>query len=122
MAKKRGPRLKKGLPRGGLGLIGFVPALLSLGLALFVRADVAALVCVLLVGACVWCALGLRKDDASGEVADGYVDEESFSFRELLAGNWEHPLRRRSNGILACGALGLGIALCRLLFGWGPLA
>ena len=39
MARRRGLRLKNGLPRSGLGLIGFIPSLASVGMSLLARAD-----------------------------------------------------------------------------------
>ena len=39
MARRRGLRLKNGLPRSGLGLIGFIPSLASVGLTLLARDD-----------------------------------------------------------------------------------
>jgi hypothetical protein len=77
--------------------------------------------CLLALPLCVWCALGLRKDDAAGEGSDHYVDEESLDWMGLLSGDFEHPVRRQSNGMIALGALACGIAGCRWLFGWGPL-
>jgi hypothetical protein len=114
--------LRKGLPRGGLGQVGWIVALGALAVAWIVRADVALLVGLLALLLCVWCALGLRKDDQAGEVSDFYVDDESVSWRELLAGNWEHPVRRRSNGMIFLGVLGCAIAWCRWHFGWGPFS
>jgi hypothetical protein len=121
LARRRGPRLKKGLPRGGLGLLGFLPALGSVALSLLARADLAVPGCLPAVALTAWCALGLRKDDAAGEVSDFYEDKRSLVFTELLAGNWEHPMRRRSNWMLGAALLGLAIALCRWWFGWEPL-
>jgi hypothetical protein len=122
MRRKRGPRLKRGLPRGGLGRLGWLPALGSVAAALLLRADLAVLACLLAVPVCAWCAAGLRKDDSAGEVEDHYVDEESLDWKELLFGNFEHPLRRRSNGMIVLGVLACVIAGFRWLFGWGPPA
>jgi hypothetical protein len=122
MERKHGPRLKHGLPRGGVGRLGWVAALGSLALACFVRADVASIVGVLAFPVSVWCALGLRADDASGEVSDHYVDEESFDWKEMLSGDFVHPVRRASNWMIGIGMLALAIALCRWHFGWGALA
>ena len=44
MARRRGLQLKNGLPRSGLGLIGFIPSLASVGMSLLARADRAVLV------------------------------------------------------------------------------
>ena len=44
MARRSGLRLKNGLPRSGLGLIGFIPSLASVGMSLLARADTAVLV------------------------------------------------------------------------------
>jgi hypothetical protein len=115
-------RFKRGLPRGGLGHVGWLPALGSLAAAFFLRADLASLAGLLAVPLCVWCALGLRKDDEAGEISDHYVDEESVDWKELLLGNFEHPVRRQSNAMITVGLLACAIACCRWLFGWGPLA
>jgi hypothetical protein len=110
------------LPRGGLGQLGWAPSLGSFAAAWFLRADLAAFAGLLAVPFCVWCALGLRADDATGEGSDPYVDEESLDWKELLSGNFEHPVRRQSNAMIALSVLGCAIALCRWRFGWGPLA
>ena len=122
MGRKRGLRFKNGIPRGGLGRLGWIPSLGSLAAACFVRADLAFWVGLLALPVCVWCALGLRADDTAGEVSDHYVDDESLDWKELLSGNFEHPVRRHSNVMIAFGVLGCVIALCRWRFGWGPLA
>jgi hypothetical protein len=119
--KKRGIRLKKGLPRGGLGLLGYLFAGASLMMAFYVRSEFAVWLCLLMLPVCIWCALGLRKDDDAGEVSDLYVDEESLSFTELLAGNVENPVRRKSNGLIVLCVIGIMIALCRYVFGWEPM-
>jgi hypothetical protein len=122
MGRRRGPRLRKGLPRGGLGWLGWLPALTALGCACLTRADVATVVSFLVVPVCVWCALGLRRDDQMGEISDFCVDEESWDLKELLSGNFEHPVRRGSNGMIFLAVVACGIACCRWLFGWGPVA
>jgi hypothetical protein len=43
MGRKRGLRFENGLPRGGLGRLGWIPSLGSFAAACFVRADLAAL-------------------------------------------------------------------------------
>jgi hypothetical protein len=122
VGRRRGPRLRKGLPRGGLGWLGWLPALGALACAVLTRADVATLVSFLAVPVCVWCALGLRKDDQAGEICDFGVDEESWDWKELLSGNFEHPVRRQSNGMIFLAVLAFAVACCRWLFGWGPFA
>lgn len=121
MKRKRGPRFRKGLPRGGLGRLGWIPSLGSLAVAWFVRPDLATLAGLLAVPVCVWCGLGLRADEAAGEVSDHYLDEDSFDWKEMLSGNFEHPVRRSSNAMIALAVLACAIALCRWHFGWGPL-
>ena len=121
MARRRGIRIKKGLPRGGLGHAGSLVGLASLAVALFVRADVAVTVCVLLLPVCIWCGLGLRKDASAGEISDEWIDDESLDWRELLSGNFESPVRRHSTGIVVLASAALVIAVCRLSFGWGPV-
>src|SRR5262245_24767545 len=122
MGRKRGLRLKQGLPRGGLGRLGWIPSLGSFAAACLVRADLAALVGLLAAPVCVWCALGLRADEAAGEVSDHYVDDESLDWKDLLSGNFEHPVRRHSNAMIALCVLACAVALCGWRFGWGPLA
>jgi hypothetical protein len=122
MGRRRGPRLESGLPRGGLGKCGWLPSLGSFAVAWLAPAAPAAVACWLAVPLCVWCALGLRRDGLAGEVLDHYVDDESLDCMELLSGNWEHPVRRQSNGMIFLGVLGGVIATCRYVSGWGPLA
>jgi hypothetical protein len=122
MGQRRGWRLHQGLPRGGLGRVGWLPALGSLGAAFLAPADIAAYAGVLVVPLCVWCALGLRKDDQAGEVSDFYVDDESLDWKEALSGNFTHPVRRHSNAMIVVAGLACVIAWCRWAFGWGPLA
>jgi hypothetical protein len=87
-----------------------------------VRADIAGWICLLAAPVCVWCALGLRKDDAAGELSDHYVDEDSLDWNELLDGNFQYKVRRSSNVLTAICVLACVIAWCRWLFGWGTLA
>jgi hypothetical protein len=122
MARRRDWRLHRGLPRGGLGRIGWVPALAATAAGFLAQADLAALTGSLVVPLCVWCALGLRKDDQAGELSDYYVDDESLDWKEALSGNFTNPVRRHSNGMIVLAGLGCAIAWCRWLFGFGPLA
>jgi hypothetical protein len=122
MGRRRGWRLDHGLPRGGLGRIGWLPSLGSLAAAFLAPADFAALAGLLAVALCVWCALGLRKDDQADEVSDYYEDDESWNWKEVLSGNFVHPVRRHSNSMIVLAGLGCAIACCRWLFGWGPVA
>jgi hypothetical protein len=121
MGRRRGLRLQRGLPRGGLGRVGWVPCLGALAAAFLVRADVAAVVGALAFPLCVWCALGLRQDDWAGEVHDHYVDEESVELGELLFGNIVYKERRHSNTMLVICLLACLVAWCRWWFGWGPV-
>jgi hypothetical protein len=122
MGRKRSLRFRKGLPRGGLGRLGWVPALGSLAAAWFLRADMATFMGLLTVPVCIWCALGLRADDTAGEVSDYYVDDESLDWTGLLSGNFEQPVRRESNAMITLSVLACVISGCRWLFGWGPFA
>ena len=121
MGRKRGPRFRRGLPRGGLGQLGWLPSLGSLAAACFLQTELALIVSLSSFPFSVWCALGLRRDDAAGEISDHYVDTESLSWKEMLSGNFEHPVRRQSTGMIAVGVLACGIAWSRWFFGWGPL-
>lgn len=122
MGRRQGVRFRNGLPRGGLGYLGWIPGLGSFAVAWLVRADIAIPACLLVVPVCVWCALGLRKDDSAGELSDHYVDDESINWTELMSGNFEYQVRRQSNGLILLGVASFLIALCRWWFGWGPLA
>lgn len=121
MGRRRGLRVRKGLPRGGLGRVGWLPCLGALATAFLVRADVASLVGVLALPLCVWCALGLRKDDRVGEVSDFYVDDHSVELGELLWGNIVYKERRHSTTMLVICLVGCLVAWCRWWFGWGPV-
>ncbi|HZY87785.1 MAG TPA: hypothetical protein VFE78_23315 [Gemmataceae bacterium] len=122
MGRRRGPRLQKGLPRGGLGQFGWAPALGTPAAAFFLRPDLVALAGVLAFPLCVWCALGLRQDEWAGEGQDHYVDEDSVEWGELLLGNIVHPERRQSTVMIVFCLLGCLVAVCRWWFGWGPVA
>jgi hypothetical protein len=122
MGRKRGLRVRHGLPRGGLGQLGWAPLIGALAATWFAHAELAAAVSVLAVPLCVWCALGLRADDAAGEAADHYVDDESLDWKELLSGNFEHPVRRQSTVMIVLSVLVCVLALCRWRYGWGPFA
>ncbi len=121
MGRRRGLRVRKGLPRGGLGRVGWLPCLAALATAFLVRADVAAVVGALALPLCVWCALGLRRDDQAGEVSDYYIDDHAVEWGELLWGNIVYKERRHSNTILVICLLGCLVAWCRWWFGWGPV-
>jgi hypothetical protein len=115
------PRINGWLPRGGLGLVGFAPATAALLCSL--RADaglaISIAVCCLLV--CGWCAAGLRRDDAAGEVADRYTARgRGVRLMDVLSGQFESQ-RRLSSDIIFVSLLGLVIAGLRYLCGWGPL-
>src|SRR5262245_30409105 len=108
--RKRRLRLKHGLPRGGLGQAGWLPSLGSFAAAYFLRADVASFVGLLAIPICVWCAVGLRADEAAGEGSDHYVNDESLDCMELLSRNFEHPVRRHSTVLIALCLLACVIA------------
>src|SRR5262245_12700165 len=88
---RRDPRLKNGLPRGGLGWAGWVAALGSLAAALLLRADVAIGATLLALPVCVWCMLGLRRDAAAGEVVDPDTSDSFLCSRPES----DRPCRRR---------------------------
>jgi hypothetical protein len=94
MRKKRGPRFKSWLPRGGLGFAGFlapVAPVLCLVLASPKLAIGVALAGVLVCG---WCAAGLRRDDAAGEIADRYITTgRGLRLMNMLSGQWESERR-----------------------------
>jgi hypothetical protein len=94
--KKHGPRFEAGLPRGGLGFAGFLapcPALLCAVWANTILAFGVAVACLLV---SVWCAIGLRRDDAAGEVTDFYMTKaKGPGLLNILDGDWEPPERPR---------------------------
>jgi hypothetical protein len=101
-------RIVRGLPHGGLGLFGWVPALAAVALALFAPSAVATLVGLLCLPVCVWCGVGLRRDDATGEASDWYTARWHLS----LTGEWE-PRRRRSTAMVGLCLFGIIVSAVR---------
>jgi hypothetical protein len=95
MRRMRRFRIVHGLPRGGLGRVGWAPSLAAVVAALVAHTGVAAAVGLLCLPLCVWCAAGLRRDDAAGEASDWY----SARWHLSLLGEWE-PTRRRSTAMV----------------------
>jgi hypothetical protein len=80
----------------------------------------AVLVAVGAMGACLWCAAGLRQDDATGEVADRYTTTgRGVRLVDILTGQFESE-RRWSSDMVFVSVLALGIGTIRYLCGWGP--
>lgn len=100
MAGKRWPRIRKWLPRGGLGLIGYGISAGAFVCALLIQAWIALLVAGFSLPLCIWCAVGLRRDEAAEEIADQYVARgDSVRLLDMLSGQFE-SVRRMSNDIL----------------------
>jgi hypothetical protein len=119
--KRKRPRFKHGLLRGGLGRMGWVPSLGSFAAAWFVRPDIVLYAGLVTIPICIWCALGLRADHSAGERSDFYVDDESYDLKEMVSGDLVHPVRRHSNAMIFFCVLGCLIALCRQRFAVGPI-
>jgi hypothetical protein len=66
--------------------------------------------------ACIWCAAGLRHDDAAGEVADRYMSRRRVRLINLLSGQFESE-RRWSSDMIFVSLLALGFAAVRFLSG-----
>lgn len=121
MAKNRWPRIKGGLPQGGLGLIGYGLSAIAFLCAVWIEAGMAVLIAVCSLVVCIWCAGGLWRDEAAGEIADQYVAQGSgVRLFDILSGQFESE-RRMSSDMLYTSAIALVIAMLRLVFGWGPV-
>jgi hypothetical protein len=71
--------------------------------------------------ASLWCAAGLRRDDAADQVADRYTTRgKGVRLVDILSGQFESE-RRWSSDLLFICVLGLGIGTVRYLWRWGPL-
>ncbi len=115
MRKKRGPRFKSGLPRGGLGFAGFLAPLAALLCLVCARTPWAIAVPLASVLICGWCAAGLRRDDAAGEVADRYTTTgRGLRLMDILSGQWESE-RRISTDLVLTSLVVLAITMILLL-------
>jgi hypothetical protein len=115
MRKKRGPRFKSWLPRGGLGLAGFLAPLAAVLCLVLASTKVAIGVAVAGVLVCGWCAVGLRRDDAAGEVADRYITTgRGLRLLDILSGQWESE-RRISTDLIITSLVVLAITVILLL-------
>jgi hypothetical protein len=111
MRKKRGPRFKAWLPRGGLGFAGFLGPTAVLLCSVWADARLAIGVAVANLFLCGWCAVGLRRDDAAGEVADRYITTgRGLRLMDMLSGQWESE-RRISTDLIFTSLLVLVIAV-----------
>jgi hypothetical protein len=109
--KKRGPRFKAWLPRGGLGFAGFGGPVAVVLCSVLADARVALGVAAANVLLCVWCAVGLRRDDAAGEVADRYTTSgRGLRLMDMLSGQWESE-RRISTDLILTSLLVLVLAV-----------
>jgi hypothetical protein len=115
MRKKRGPRFKSWLPRGGLGFAGFL-APVAVVLCLVLTSTALAIgVAVAGVLVCGWCAAGLRRDDAAGELADRYITTgRGLRLLDILSGQWESE-RRISTDLILTSLVVLAITVILLL-------
>jgi hypothetical protein len=64
---------------------------------------------------CGWCAAGLRRDDAAGEVADRYTTSgRGLRLMDILSGQWESE-RRISTDLVITSLVMLAITVLFLL-------
>ena len=110
-----GVRISDGLPRGGLGYIGLVPAAVSIVCGLYLAIPFACLLSVCCAAMCLWLGWGLRQDGEAGEKLDIVVVprkedwiETEWSGRDLIF--------RVSTVIMVGGVTGLAISLARLFW------
>jgi len=103
-----------------LGLIGYGISTIAFLCAIWVEAGIAVLIAVCSLLVCIWCAGGLWRDEAAGEIADQYVTQGSgVRLLDILSGQFESE-RRMSSDILYTCVIALMIVILRLVFGWGP--
>ncbi len=111
MRRRRGLRFKHWLPRGGLGFAGFLGPLAVVLCAVFAPPRVAIVVALANLPFCGWCAVGLRRDDDAGEIADRYMTSgRGLRLMDILSGQWESE-RRISTDLLIASLGVLVIAL-----------
>jgi hypothetical protein len=107
----KGPRIARGLPRGGVGY-GCIPvAIGALLVGCLGRGPVAVVVRCLALPLCIWLGLGLHRDDRFGEAIDILVmdsDDKGFWGTGSSGELW----RLSSLSILAC-AVSIVIAALR---------
>ncbi len=120
MRRKRGRRLANGLPRGGLGHVGWVPTMGSLAVAWVLRPEYSAITGLLLIPLCVWFALGLRADDAAGEISDHFEINVPFSGEDTPSAMSDEPIRRWSTLMICISVFSCVGAMFRWWFGWWP--
>jgi hypothetical protein len=102
MRKKRGPRFKAWLPRGGLGLAGFLGPIAVALCLVWGDPRLALGVAAANLFLCAWCAIGLRRDDAAGEVADRYTTRgRGLRLLDILSGQWESERRISTDLIIS---------------------
>ena len=121
MAQKRWPRINGWVPRGGLGFVGLVSSGAAILCSLWADAGLAIAVAVgRLVVSC-WCAAGLRRDDAAGEVADRYMARgRGVRLVDMLPGQFETE-RRFSSDLVFGNLLRLVIGVIRYVCGLRPV-
>ena len=109
-----GPRLRRGLPRGGIGFLGLAVGAVAVALAFLGRPPWPLLGSAIAAPICLWFGLGLRADGDRGEVT------EAVTWETKGKGDWlyEKPHAvtefRISSAIFLMAVTALAVAIYRL--------
>jgi hypothetical protein len=109
------PRLERGLPRGGLGYLGFLIGVAALIAAAWLDGPAAILAAGLAAPLCLWMGLGLRSDSRHGEAIDHVVFEGDYrrgAGYDRRAG-YRRSEHRLSNEMILLGVASLAVAVWR---------
>ncbi len=110
-----GVRISDGLPRGGLGYIGLVPAAVSIVCGLYLAIPFACVLSVCCAAMCLWLGWGLRQDGEAGEKID-IVDIHNREGWLETKWSYQDSIFRVSTVIMVGGVTGLAISLARLFW------
>jgi hypothetical protein len=108
-----GLRLRRGLPRGGIGYLGIPLGVGAIVAAIKASPPMPVVVAMISLPICLWLGLGLRADGDAGEATDKVTWESPPRYWWLFDDNWVDEFRISSALILA-GVASLVIALYRL--------
>jgi hypothetical protein len=85
-----------------LGFVGFLGPIAVVLCSVWADARLVVAVAVANVALCGWCAAGLRRDDAAGEVADRYTTSgRGLRLMDIVSGDWQSERRISTDLVLA---------------------
>lgn len=111
-----GPRLRRGLPRGGIGYLGVALGIGAVAVALRGRHPWPIVASFIAAPLCSWFGLGLRADGDDGEVTEQVTFEGRRRHDWLDTQDHEVSEFRVSTAIILMGVVGCVIALYRLRY------